>query len=154
MILLLMLPVVLTFGATFASMREVPFKGVAVFLGHPYTALTITALVAIYFFGIRRGLTREKALPKWRPIRWRPMGTLLVHHGRRRRAKQVIVDSGVGRYAGKLLVHPADFAAVRGLADRRRDAHRAGLGHGGHHHRGGHRRAAGERHPRLLARTE
>src|SRR5262245_18302087 len=37
-ILLLILPVVLTFGATMASLRNIPLKGVAVFLGHPYTA--------------------------------------------------------------------------------------------------------------------
>ena len=60
-ILLLLLPVMLTLGATLASLRNIPFKSVAVFVGHPYTALTVTTLVAIYFFGIRRGLTRDKA---------------------------------------------------------------------------------------------
>src|SRR5436305_4441924 len=60
-ILLLILPVLLIFGATLATLRDVPFRGVAVFLGHPFTALAVTALVAIYFFGVRRGITREKA---------------------------------------------------------------------------------------------
>ena len=60
-ILLLLLPVVLILGATLASLTNVPFKNVAVFVGHPYTALTVTTLVAIYFFGIRRGLSRDKA---------------------------------------------------------------------------------------------
>src|SRR4051812_20761430 len=60
-ILLLILPVLLIFGSTLATLRDIPFKPVAVFLGHPFTALTITALVAIYFFGVRRGVTREKA---------------------------------------------------------------------------------------------
>src|SRR2546421_1403720 len=60
-ILLLLLPVTLTFAATLATLRNLPFRGLAVFVGHPFTALAIAALVAIYFFGIRRGLTREKA---------------------------------------------------------------------------------------------
>src|SRR6266550_3844409 len=33
-ILLLVMPVMLTFGATMASLRDIPLKGVAVFLGH------------------------------------------------------------------------------------------------------------------------
>jgi H+/gluconate symporter-like permease len=41
-ILLLLMPVMLTLGATLASLRDVPFKSVEVFVGHPYTALTLT----------------------------------------------------------------------------------------------------------------
>ncbi|MEO8594781.1 MAG: gluconate:H+ symporter [Candidatus Solibacter sp.] len=105
-ILLLVLPVALTLGATLASMREIPFKSVAVFVGHPYTALTITALVAIYFFGIRRGLTREKA-SKMATDSLLPVGTLVCIMGGGGALKQIIVDSGVGSYAGKLLMTSA-----------------------------------------------
>jgi len=102
-ILLLVLPVALTFGATMASLRDIPFRGVAVFLGHPYTALTITTLVAIYFFGIRRGLNREKAL-KLATEALMPVGTLMCIIGGGGALKQVIVDSGVGPYLGKQLM--------------------------------------------------
>src|SRR5215831_18233142 len=65
-ILLLILPVLLVFGATMASLRDIPFKGLFIFLGHSYTALLI----------IGGG------------------GAL----------KQVIVDTGVGDYLGKMLM--------------------------------------------------
>jgi gluconate transporter len=105
-ILLLLLPVVLVFGATMASLRDVPFKSAAVFLGHPFTALAIATLVAIYFFGIRRGLTRENAA-RIATESLAPMGALLCIMGGGGAFKQVIVDSGVGQYAGKLLLTSA-----------------------------------------------
>ncbi|HWB82658.1 MAG TPA: gluconate:H+ symporter [Bryobacteraceae bacterium] len=100
--LLLLLPVVLIFGATIAGMRDIPFRGAAVFLGHPFTALTIGALVAIYFFGVRRGLTLEQTA-KMAGESLAPMGALLCIMGGGGALKQIIVDSGVGPYAGRLL---------------------------------------------------
>jgi gluconate transporter len=105
-ILLLLLPVTLTFGATMASLRDIPFRGVAVFVGHPYTALAITTLLAIYFFGLRRGLTRDTAL-KMATDSLLPVGALMCIIGGGGALKQVIVDSGVGTYAGKLLMTSA-----------------------------------------------
>lgn len=101
-ILLLVLPVLLIFGATIANMVNVPFRGAAVFFGHPFAALTVTALAALYFFGLRRGLTREKAA-KLAAESLAPMGALLCIMGGGGAIKQVIVDSGVGAYLGKLL---------------------------------------------------
>jgi H+/gluconate symporter-like permease len=96
----------LVFGATMASLRNVPFKSAAVFLGHPFTALAIATLVAIYFFGIRRGLSREKAaIIATESLA--PMGALLCIMGAGGAFKQVIVDSGVGAYAGKMLLTSA-----------------------------------------------
>jgi gluconate transporter len=105
-ILLLLLPVMLTLGATLASLRDVPFKSVAVFVGHPYTALTLATLVAIYFFGIRRGLSREKASTMATEALL-PVGTLICIMGGGGALKQIIVDSGVGDYAGKILMTSA-----------------------------------------------
>jgi len=102
-ILLLILPVLLIFGATIAGLRDIPFRGVAVFLGHPFTALAITALVAIYFFGVRRGETREKAA-KMATESLAPMGALLCIMGGGGAFKQIIVDSGAGPYLGKVLI--------------------------------------------------
>jgi gluconate transporter len=105
-ILLLLLPVMLTLGATLASLRNVPFRSVAVFVGHPYTALTLATLVAIYFFGIQRGLSREKASTMATEALL-PVGTLICIMGGGGALKQIIVDSGVGDYAGKLLMTSA-----------------------------------------------
>ncbi|HTS66470.1 MAG TPA: gluconate:H+ symporter [Candidatus Acidoferrales bacterium] len=105
-ILLLVMPVLLTFGATMAGLRDIPLRSVAVFLGHPYTALLITTLVAIYCFGIRRGLTREKAL-KMATDSLLPVGSLILIIGGGGALKQVIVDSGVGSYLGQMLMTSA-----------------------------------------------
>jgi gluconate transporter len=105
-ILLLLLPVLLIFSATMAGLRDLPFRSVAVFVGHPFTALTIAVLIAIYFFGVRRGLTREQAA-KMAAESLAPMGALLCIMGGGGAFKQVIVDSGVGAYLGKLLITSA-----------------------------------------------
>jgi gluconate transporter len=105
-LLLLLLPVLLIFGATIATLNNVPFRSAAVFLGHPFTALTITALVALYFFGIRKGVPRDKAA-RMAAESLAPMGALLCIMGGGGAFKQVIVDSGVGPYAGKLLISSA-----------------------------------------------
>ncbi|HEX7200707.1 MAG TPA: gluconate:H+ symporter, partial [Dongiaceae bacterium] len=105
-ILLLLLPVTLTFGATMASLRNIPLRGVAVFLGHPYTALTVTTLIALYCFGLRRGLSRDQVL-KMATDSLLPVGGLMCIIGGGGALKQVIVDTGVGTYAGKLLMTSA-----------------------------------------------
>jgi len=105
-VLLLLLPVLLIFSATMASLRNIPFRAAAVFLGHPFTALTITVLIAIYYLGIRRGLTREQAA-KMAAESLAPMGALLCIMGGGGAFKQIIVDSGVGAYLGKLLITSA-----------------------------------------------
>ncbi len=102
-VLLLVLPILLIFGATLANLFQLPHGGAATFLGHPFTALTITALVAIYWFGIRRGVTRDHAA-KMAAQSLAPMGALLCIMGGGGAFKQVIVDSGVGQYAGHLLM--------------------------------------------------
>ena len=101
---LLVLPVVLIFGATLATLRNVPFRGAAVFLGHPFTALAITALVAMYCFGYRRGLTRAN-IGRMATESLAPMGALLCIMGGGGAFKQVIVDSGAGPYLGSALIH-------------------------------------------------
>jgi gluconate transporter len=105
-VLLLLLPLLLIFGATLADLTHMPFHGAAVFLGHPFVALSIAALVSLYGFGLRRGLTRQQAL-KMAGESLAPMGALLCIIGAGGAFKQIIVDSGVGAYAGKLLITSA-----------------------------------------------
>jgi gluconate transporter len=105
-ILLLILPVLLIFGQTIAGLYKIPFKAAFTFIGHPFSALTITTLIAIYWFGIRRGVTAENA-GKMAAQSLAPMGALLCIMGGGGAFKQVIVDSGVGQYAGHLLMTSA-----------------------------------------------
>jgi gluconate transporter len=105
-ILLLVLPVLLTFGATMASLRDIPLKNVAVFLGHPYTALLVTVLVMMYCFGARRGMSRDQML-KLATDSLVPVGSLILIIGGGGALKQVIVDTGVGKYLGQMLMTSA-----------------------------------------------
>jgi H+/gluconate symporter-like permease len=89
------LPVLLIFGGTLY-----PAIG---FFGHPFTALAVTALAAMFVFGVRRGLTRD-AIGKHANECLAPMGSLLAIMGGGGAFKQVIVDTGVGPYAGQLMV--------------------------------------------------
>ncbi len=101
-LLLLTLPIILIFAATAADMTKMPGRTALGFLGHPFTALIVTTIAAFYFFGFRRGLDRG-TISKMSTEALAPMATLLVIMGGGGAFKQVIVDSGVGPYAGKLL---------------------------------------------------
>lgn len=101
-VLLLVLPVLFIFAATIGEMTKSPFQKVLGFFGHPFTALTVTALACMYVFGFRRGLDRN-AVARMATESLAPVGTLLAIMGGGGAFKQVIVDSGVGPYAGKLL---------------------------------------------------
>jgi len=105
-VLILLLPVLLIFAATIANLADSPGKAALGFLGHPFTALTAATLAALLFFGLRRGLNRDQ-IAKMAADSLAPMGSLLVIMGGGGAFKQVIVDSGVGPYAGKLLATSA-----------------------------------------------
>jgi gluconate transporter len=94
---ILLLPVLLMLAAT--VLRSNPLLG---FFGHPFTALLVTALAAMFFFGVRRSLDRDE-IGRLATQSLLPVGTLLAIMGGGGAFKQVIVDSGVGPYAGKLL---------------------------------------------------
>ncbi len=101
-ILILLMPVIFIFAATIFEMTDAPGKSILGFFGHPFTALTVTTLTAMIVFGSARGLSRDRiAIMATNSLA--PIGTLLVIMGGGGAFKQVIVDSGVGPYAGKLL---------------------------------------------------
>ena len=97
-ILILIMPVLFIFAATVS-----PGQKVLGFFGHPFAALLVTTLIAMLFFGFRRGLNLSQ-VGRMATESLAPIGTLLVIMGAGGAFKQVIVDSGVGPYAGKLLV--------------------------------------------------
>jgi gluconate transporter len=101
-VLLLVLPVLLIFACTVAGMVKAPGQAAFDFFGHPFTALTVTTLAAMYFLGARCGLDRD-GLATMATQSLVPIGSLLAIMGGGGAFKQVIVDSGVGPYAGKLL---------------------------------------------------
>jgi gluconate transporter len=101
---ILLLPVVLIFASTLGGNFGPAVAPWLAFIGHPFLALTIAALAAMYFFGFRRGLSREQ-VGKLAGESLAPMASLLLIMGGGGAFKQVIVDSGVGPYAGQLLAN-------------------------------------------------
>ena len=97
-ILLLILPVLLILAATIAG----PSNKVMQFLGHPFTALTVTALLSMIFLGAMRGLNR-KTIAKLATDSLAPIGSLLFIMGGGGALKQIIVDTGGGDTVGKML---------------------------------------------------
>lgn len=105
-LLLLLLPVLFIFAASVADLLQLPSRTQLGFLGHPFTALLLTALLSMYLFGVRRGLNREQ-IGKMATDSLMPIGTLLAIMGGGGAFKQVLIDSGVGPYAGALLASSA-----------------------------------------------
>ncbi|MCX7604841.1 MAG: GntP family permease [Bryobacteraceae bacterium] len=104
--LLLVLPVLLIFAASIAESARPPALAAWQFFGHPFTALMLAALGAIFLFGLRRGLNRD-AVQRLAEEALKPLGSLLAIIGGGGAFKQIIVDSGAGTYAGRLLADSA-----------------------------------------------
>jgi gluconate transporter len=96
-ILLLILPV-LMISATAVGVQNKLVQ----FLGHPFTALTVTTLACMIFLGAMRGLDRKK-IAKLATDSLTPIGSLLFIMGAGGGLKQIIVDTGAGDTMGKLL---------------------------------------------------
>ncbi len=95
---LLLLPIALILAATVAGPRHPSLQ----FAGHPFTALIVTLLACMLFLGWRRGLQRAQLL-KLSTEALAPIASLLLIMGGGGAFKQIIVDTGVGAYTGKLL---------------------------------------------------
>jgi len=100
--LILLLPVLLIFIASVTGSANLPIKGLLSFVGHPFTALLITTLIAMVVLGAARGVNRNE-IARMAVDSLAPIGTLLLIMGGGGSFKQVIVDSGAGLYAGRLL---------------------------------------------------
>ncbi len=71
------------------------FTDAIIFIGHPFSALIIAALMAIYFLGIRRGKSRQELLDLSTKALG-PAGIIILITGAGGVLKQILVDSGIG----------------------------------------------------------
>jgi gluconate transporter len=95
--LLLILPVLLILAATVA-----PKNPVLILLGHPFSALLVTLIGAMFLLGSARGLNRDQ-ITSLATKSLGPVGSLLLIMGAGGALKQIIVDTGAGATAGKML---------------------------------------------------
>lgn len=66
------------------------------FLGHPFSALIIATLLAIYFLCLRRGISKNKVL-ELSTKALGPAGIIILITGAGGVFKEVLVDSGIGK---------------------------------------------------------
>ena len=76
------------------------FSEIVLFLGHPFTALIIAILLAIYLLGIKRGMTKQKILDLSTKALG-PAGIIILITGAGGVLKQILVDSGIGTIMAK-----------------------------------------------------
>lgn len=100
--LLIAVPLVLILVNTFTSvlvdksiMPKSLLTDILIFLGHPFSALIIAALLAVYFLGIRRGKSRQELLDLSNKALG-PAGIIILVTGAGGVLKQILVDSGIG----------------------------------------------------------
>ena len=75
---------------------------IIIFLGHPFTALLIATLMALYFLGTRRGFSRQQLMDLSAKALG-PAGLIILVTGAGGVFKQVLDDSGIGRTLGTSL---------------------------------------------------
>ena len=75
-------------------------------LGHPFTALIISTLLAMYVLGIRRGFNKEQIM-KLSNKALGPAGLIILVTGAGGVFKQILIDSGVGGMLAERLAESA-----------------------------------------------
>jgi Gnt-I system low-affinity gluconate transporter len=76
--------------------EETALTNIISFLGHPFSALIIATLLAIYFLCIRRGFSGDKVL-ELSTKALGPAGIIILITGAGGVFKEVLVDSGIGK---------------------------------------------------------
>ncbi|MDD4033732.1 MAG: gluconate:H+ symporter [Bacteroidales bacterium] len=84
------------------GMEDMLWVKIAEFIGHPFLALTIATLMAIYFLGIKRGFSREEIL-NISTKSLAPAGVIILITGAGGVLKQLLIDSGIGNMLAEYL---------------------------------------------------
>ena len=95
-----------TFGITSTTVLQL-----IALVGHPFSALIIANLLAWYFFGLKKGFTKDQLL-KISTKSLAPAGTIILLTGAGGVFKQVLTDTG----AGELLANSLSNAGIPVLA--------------------------------------
>ncbi len=76
------------------------------FIGHPFSALIIATLIAIYFLCIKRGMDKQKILDLSTKALG-PAGIIILITGAGGVLKQILVDSGIGKIMAESMADSA-----------------------------------------------
>jgi Gnt-I system low-affinity gluconate transporter len=95
-LLLILLNTVTGLAVTKEWIRQSVWTDLLEFIGHPFTALIIATLAAIYFLCIRRGMKKQEILDLSTKALG-PAGIIILITGAGGVLKQVLIDSGMGQ---------------------------------------------------------
>jgi len=111
--LIIAVPLFLILVNTFTSLavqknwiEQSIYTDILEFLGHPFTALIIATLIAIYFLGIKRGFDKKEILDLSTKALG-PAGIIILITGAGGVLKQVLVDSGIGKIMAESMANSA-----------------------------------------------
>ncbi len=127
-VLIIALPLVLILASTLTdtliktdNLSSGTITEIVLFLGHPFTALILATLAAIWFLCLRRGFSKEKVL-ELSTKALGPAGIIILITGAGGVLKQMLVDSGIGSIMAQSLadssVHPIILAWMLSAAVR------------------------------------
>ncbi len=132
----LFLILVNTFTSVLVDKGVVPdtvVTDILIFLGHPFSALIIAALLAVYFLGIRRGKSKQELLDLSTKALG-PAGIIILVTGAGGVLKQILVDSGIGEMMANSIsdsaMPPIFLAWISGSHCKSN----TGIGHRSHDH--------------------
>ncbi len=98
-----------TFTGLAVSKNVIPksiWTDIVEFLGHPFSALIIATLLASYFLGIKRGMSKQKILDLSTKALG-PAGIIILITGAGGVLKQILVDSGIGKIMAESMADSA-----------------------------------------------
>lgn len=102
---IILLPLVLILLNTFADVLladENMVRRILTFIGHPFVALTITALLTFYIFGTKRGYSKEE-IQEITTKALEPAGIIILITGAGGIFGQVLVESGIGDVLAQIM---------------------------------------------------
>jgi Gnt-I system low-affinity gluconate transporter len=101
-IILIVIPLLLIVVSTFTDIildrkgiQSTVFTDILMFIGHPFSALIIATLLAIWLLGIKRGMTRKNIMSLSTKALG-PAGIIILVTGAGGVLKEVLVESGIG----------------------------------------------------------
>jgi len=101
-IILIVIPLLLIVASTFTEMildrkgiQSTVFTDIVMFIGHPFSALIIATLLAIWLLGIKRGMSRKNIMSLSTKALG-PAGIIIFVTGAGGVLKEVLVESGIG----------------------------------------------------------
>jgi Gnt-I system low-affinity gluconate transporter len=103
-LILILLNTFTTVAVSNGLVQHSVWTDIAEFIGHPFSALIIATLIAIYFLCLKRGMDKQKVLDLSTKALG-PAGIIILITGAGGVLKQVLIDSGIGQMMAESMIY-------------------------------------------------